>query len=150
MVWKPRVTVAAIVEQNGKYLLVEEDVGTSESAFNQPAGHLENGESLIEAVVRETKEETGYDFQPNHITGIYRWIAPTGDTYLRVTFCGEIIAHDPNHKLDPDIISPCWLTKSEIEQRGPRLRSPLIIQCIQDYEAGNRYPLDILIDMPMP
>jgi 8-oxo-dGTP pyrophosphatase MutT (NUDIX family) len=144
MVWKPRVTVAAVIENNGKFLLVEEDVGSAETVFNQPAGHLEKGESLIAAVTRETLEETGYEFEPSAVTGIYRWIAPSGDTYLRATFCGHSPHHRPNQALDEGIIAPHWLNLDEIKTLGPRLRSPLVLRCIEDYLSGQRYPTALL------
>lgn len=148
MVWKPRVTVATLVVDNDRYLLVEEDVGHAETVFNQPAGHLEAGESLIDAAIRETLEETGYHFTPTAVTGIYRWINPeTGDTYLRVCFTGNITGHNPQHALDEGIVAPRWLTLTEIEMLSPRLRSPLVQRCIDDYRAGHRYPLSLLVDM---
>lgn len=148
MVWKPRVTVATLVADNDRYLLVEEDVGLPETVFNQPAGHLESGESLIDAAIRETLEETGYHFTPSTVTGIYRWINPeTGDTYLRVCFTGDITGHDSNRTLDQGIVAPRWLTLAEIENLSPRLRSPLVQRCINDYRAGHRYPLSVLVDM---
>lgn len=148
MVWKPRVTVATLVADNDRYLLVEENVGHRETVFNQPAGHLEAGESLIDAVIRETLEETGYHFIPSAVTGIYRWInSETGDTYLRVCFTGDISGHDPQRKLDQGIVAARWLTLAEIEKLSARLRSPLVQRCIDDYRAGHRYPLSLLVDV---
>ncbi len=142
MVWKPRVTVAAIVERDGRFLMVEEHVGEPLSGFNQPAGHLEDEESLLQAVIREMLEETAFPFTPIAITGIYRWIAPTGDTYLRVCFCGEVGAKTAQ-PLDEEIIATHWLTLEEIKALNERLRSPLVIRCFEDYVAGERYPLTL-------
>jgi ADP-ribose pyrophosphatase YjhB (NUDIX family) len=148
MVWKPNVTVAAVIEKDGKFLLVEEDQGLSETVFNQPAGHLDEGESLIHAAIRETLEETAYDFTPSAIIGIYRWIEPkSATTYLRVCFTGEVTVHDPNLELDDGIIAARWLTLDEINALTPRLRSPLVRRCIDDYLAGRRYPLALLADL---
>lgn len=142
MVWTPRVTVAAIIEQDGHFLMVEEHVGKKQSAFNQPAGHLEEGESLLQAVSREVLEETAYPLTAESISGIYRWIAPTGDTYLRVCFCGSV-GSPISQALDDDIIASHWLTLEQIESLGERLRSPLVIDCIKDYLANQRYPLSL-------
>jgi ADP-ribose pyrophosphatase YjhB (NUDIX family) len=148
MVWKPNVTVAAVIERDGKFLLVEEDQGLTETVFNQPAGHLDEGESLIHAAIRETLEETAYDFTPTTIIGIYRWIEPkSSTTYLRVCFTGEIVGHHPNLELDDGIIAARWLTLNEIDNLAPRLRSPLVRRCLDDYLAGNRYPLELLADL---
>ena len=109
MIWKPNVTVAAVVARDGKFLLVEEE--TDEGlAFNQPAGHLERGESLVAAVIRETREETAYDFQPTHLVGIYHWQHPSKDlTYLRFAFAGELRGFDPDRRLDTGIVAARWL-----------------------------------------
>lgn len=149
MVWTPRVTVAAVVEHEGKFLLVEEDTGqVDHTVFNQPAGHLEAGESLINAVIRETLEETGYDFTPTELIGIYRWIEPdSGDTFLRVCFTGRLGRHYPDHPLDDGIVGPRWLSPQQLSQLGTSLRSPLVQRCIDDYSAGHRYPLSLLADM---
>ena len=148
MVWKPNVTVAAVIERDGRFLLVEEDQGVSKTLFNQPAGHLDGGESLIHATIRETLEETAHSFAPNAIVGIYRWIEPnSATTYLRVCFTGEVHGHDPDLALDDGIIAAHWLTLDEINQFTPRLRSPLVRRCIDDYLAGRRYPLELLTDM---
>lgn len=148
MVWKPNVTVAAVIEKEGKFLLVEEDQGLTETVFNQPAGHLDEGESLIHAAIRETMEETAYDFTPTAIVGIYRWIEPkSSTTYLRVCFTGEVIDHDPSLTLDDGIIAARWLTLDEINQLTSRMRSPLVRRCIDDYLAGRRYPLELLADL---
>ena len=148
MVWKPNVTVAAVIEREGKFLLVEEDQGLPETVFNQPAGHLDEGESLTHATIRETMEETAYDFKPSAIVGIYRWIEPKASTtYLRVCFTGEITGHHPALTLDDGIIAARWLTLNEIDNLAPRLRSPLVRRCFDDYLAGNRYPLELLADL---
>ena len=145
MIWKPNVTVAAVIERDGKFLLVEEE--TSQGLrFNQPAGHLEANESLLAAVTRETLEETAYHFTPEHLTGIYRWHAPANDTtYLRFAFTGILTGHEPYRPLDTGIVQAVWLTLDELHGTQSRHRSPLILRCIEDYLAGKRYPLDILV-----
>ena len=145
MVWKPNVTVAALIERDGKFLLVEEQTAQG-VRFNQPAGHLEPDESLLAAVVRETLEESAYHFSPQHLVGIYRWHAPESNTtYLRFAFSGEITGHEPNRPLDTGILQAVWLTPDEIRQNQERHRSPLILRCVADYLAGKRYPLDLLV-----
>ena len=145
MIWKPNVTVAAIIEQDGKFLLVEEH--TSQGVlFNQPAGHLEQGESLLAAVARETLEESAYAFEPQHLIGIYRWQIPASDiTYLRFAFTGRILAHHPEQPLDEGIIRAAWMTPEEIRATQERHRSPLVLRCMEDYLCGKRYPLELLV-----
>lgn len=144
MVWKPNVTVAAVLERDGKFLLVEEETADG-IRFNQPAGHLERRESLIEAAARETLEESAYTFVPQHLVGIYNWRNEAKDlTYLRFAFAGQIAGHDPLRELDDGIIAARWLALDEIRALAPRHRSPLILRCIEDYLAGKRYPLDLL------
>ncbi len=149
MVWKPNVTVAAVIEQEGRFLMVEEKApGVKRTVFNQPAGHLDEGESIINATIRETMEETAHSLIPTAIVGIYRWIEPkSATTFLRICFTGEITAHDLTAPLDDGIIAAHWLTLNEIHQLGPRLRSPLVRHCIDDYLAGRRYPLALLADI---
>ena len=144
MTWKPNVTVAAVLECDGKFLLVEEE--TDEGIrFNQPAGHLECRESLTDAVIRETLEETGYRFVPQYLIGVYNWRNEVRDvTYLRFAFAGEIAGHDAQRALDAGIIAARWLTMDEIRALETRHRSPLIMRCIEDWQAGKRYPLDLI------
>ncbi len=145
MIWKPNVTVAAVVHRDGKFLLVEEgtDAGL---AFNQPAGHLEQGESLVDAVVREALEETAYHFKPTHLVGIYNWPHPTKDlTYLRFAFAGELRGYEAGRPLDDGIVGARWLNLDEVRATQARHRSPLILRCCEDYLAGRRYPLDLLV-----
>ena len=144
MIWKPNVTVAAIIEQKGKFLLVEEH--TSQGLkFNQPAGHLEANESLLNAVVREAREESAYEFEPQYLIGIYRWHADTSNTtYLRFAYSGHILAHHTEQALDKGIVRTVWMTLEEIRATTPRHRSPLILQCVEDYLAGKRYPLELV------
>ncbi|NJD25050.1 MAG: NUDIX hydrolase [Betaproteobacteria bacterium] len=145
MIWKPNVTVAAVVERDGKYLLVEEETAGG-LAFNQPAGHLEAGESLVDAVVRETLEETAYHFRPTHLVGIYNWTRPDGEvTYLRFAFAGELRGWEAERKLDAGIVAAHWLTLDEVKATQERHRSPLILRCIEDLRAGKRHPLDLLV-----
>lgn len=147
MVWKPRVTVAAIAEQQGQFLMVEERVRGA-VRFNQPAGHLEDAESLLDAVVRECLEETAWHFQPQALVGFYRWRQPdNGETYLRATFCGECFNQDKQRTLDKEIIAAHWLSADEIRSREQQLRSPLVQQSIDDYISGKRYPLNLLVDL---
>lgn len=145
MIWKPNVTVAAVVFRDGKFLLVEEETAAG-LAFNQPAGHLEEGESLLAAVTCETREETGYDFRPTALVGIYHWRHPEKElTYLRFAFAGDLVGHDPARTLDEGIIGPRWLTLDEVRQTEARHRSPMILRCCEDWLAGRRYPLDLLV-----
>ena len=145
MIWKPNVTVAAVVERDGRFLLVEEETEAG-LAFNQPAGHLEEGENLIDAVVREALEETAWHFRPTHLVGIYNWKHPDkGVTYLRFAFGGELLQHEPQRSLDAGIVAARWLTLDEVMACRARHRSPLILRCIEDALAGRRYPLDLLV-----
>ena len=144
MVWKPNVTVAAVVEQHGKFLLVEEETDDG-PMFNQPAGHWEPGETLAAGVIREAQEETAYTFTPEWLLGIYSWRHPRKDvTYLRFAFTGSIGAHDAQQNLDAGIIRAVWLTPDEMRATQERHRSPLVLQCVEDYLAGRRYPLDLI------
>lgn len=146
MLWKPHVTVAAVVERSGQFLVVEE-FAAEQLVYNQPAGHLDEGESLIAAAVRETREETAWSFTPEALVGIYRWRNPdSNSTYLRVCFTGDCANHDPNQRLDTGIVRAVWLSRAELSASG-RLRSPLVLRCIDDYLAGVRYPLDLLSDL---
>ncbi|MEW5783214.1 MAG: NUDIX hydrolase [Pseudomonadota bacterium] len=143
-IWKPNVTVAALMEREGRFLLVEEE--TAEGLrFNQPAGHLDEGESLIEACAREALEETAHAFTPTALVGVYQWPRPQGDiTYLRFAFAGEVGARDAARPLDTGILRAVWMTVEEIEACRDRHRSPLVLQCIRDYLAGRRYPLELI------
>lgn len=139
------VTVAAVIEREGRFLFVEELAG-GKMVLNQPAGHLEPGESLIEAVVRETFEETGHRFEPTELVGIYLWQAESGTTFLRTTFCGT---HTPppvgaRVRLDEGIVATHWLTRAQILGREGDLRSPMVLRCVDDYVAGVRHSLDCL------
>ncbi len=145
MTWKPDVTVAAVVERDGRFLLVEERVAT-QLVFNQPAGHVEAGESLSEAVVRETLEETAWRFVPSHFLGVYLWkpSQPGPRSFLRLAFIGEVTERDPLRRLDRGIRRALWLSREELFQRRERLRSPMVLSCIDDYLAGRRYPLEMI------
>ena len=147
MIWKPHATVAAIIERDNKFLIVEEII-QGQHLYNQPAGHLDPDESLIDAVIRETREESAWQFIPDAITGIYLWKQPdTGESFLRVAFCGPCKNHDPDQELDDGIIHAIWKSREELVQQPDKLRSPMVINCIDDYLAGKRYPLDMLIDV---
>ena len=142
--WKPNVTVAAVVEREGRFLLVEEETEDG-LRFNQPAGHLEQGESLVAAASREALEETAHGFRPSFLVGIYQWPRPVGDvTYLRFAFGGELCGFEPERSLDAGIMRAVWMTLDEIKATRERHRSPLILQCCEDYLAGCRYPLELI------
>lgn len=144
MVWKPHVTVAAIAERDGRYLVVEEDI-RGKRVFNNPAGHLDPGESLIDAVRRETLEETGWDFEPDVVSGIYLWKNPEMDaTFLRVAFHGHCLKHHPELSLDHGIVAAHWLTRAELGGGRYPLRTPLVLECIDDVLAGKRFSLEML------
>ena len=145
--WAPHVTVAAIIHKQGKFLLVEEkDKTTTKLVINQPAGHLENNESLVDAIIRETLEETRWDFVPEYISGIYRWIHDNGETYLRVCFVGDVTKEHPELELDTGIEQTLWLSEKEIRAHS-NLRSPLVIKSVEDFLKGNKYPLDLIKDI---
>lgn len=144
MLWKPHVTVAAVIEKQQRFLLVEEQVTTG-LAFNQPAGHLENGEDLITAVKREVLEETAWQFDPEHVISIQLWRKkPDADSFLRVCFAGHAHSHNPEQSLDDGIIQTHWLTREEVADKQRILRSPLVLQSIDDYLQGQFYPLSLL------
>lgn len=144
-VWTPRVTVASILERDGRYLLVEERV-SGQPVLNQPAGHLEDGESLLAAVVRETREETAWDFTPEALVGVYRWRGPD-KTFLRFVFSGRLDRHHAGQPLDPDILRTRWLSWEELRDGRHEMRSPLVLQCLEDYRRGRRFPLELLRDL---
>jgi len=143
MNWTPHVTVAAIIEQEQRFLLVEEK---SEGliVFNQPAGHWDEGETLLEAVARETLEESAWHFEPQALIGIYQYTSSINQTtYVRFSFCGQFYHHEPDRVLDTDILGTVWLTRDEIAHL-PNLRSPMVLRCIDDYLKGHRYPLSLI------
>jgi len=147
---RPRITVAAVIERGGQFLLVEED-DDGRDLFNQPAGHLELNESLVEACAREVLEESAWHFRPRELVGIYRWSKPQTPsteavTYLRFAFCGELGAHEAGRRLDAGILRAVWLDADAIRASRERHRSPLVLRCVEDYLAGRRYPLDVLIE----
>ena len=138
------VTVAAIIERDGRFLFVEERASGT-LVLNQPAGHLEHGESLLTAVVRETLEETGHRFAPSDIVGFYLWRnEEAATTYLRVAFCGAAEPPAQAVLLDEGIVAVHWLSRAQILSRGRHLRSPMVLRCLDDYLAGRRYALDCL------
>ncbi len=144
--WRPNVTVAAVVERDGRYLLVEERAGDGSLQLNNPAGHLDPGETLLQAVVREVLEEAACVFTPTHLQGIH--LAPSanddGVTYLRFAFAGTVSEPLPGRALDSGIVRTLWLTPDEIAAERARHRSTLLMRCIDDHRAGRRYPLDLL------
>ena len=142
MGWNPEVTVAAIVEVDGRFLMVEERVSGA-LVLNQPAGHLEDRESLIEAVIREAREETAWRFHPEALVGVYLWRSPiTERSFLRFAFCGTVDDHQARLPLDIGIVRSVWMTHEQLLAQSARLRSPLVLRCIDDYLAGSRRPLD--------
>jgi 8-oxo-dGTP pyrophosphatase MutT (NUDIX family) len=177
-VWKPNVTVAALIEREGRFLLVEEETEDG-LRFNQPAGHLDEGESLAAACAREALEETAWHFQPRALVGIYQWPRPRSAagpsqggaagnferseqasppssgrgaggwspgniTYLRFAFSGELGAHEEGRALDAGILRAVWMTPGEVAACRERHRSPLVLQCVEDWLAGRRFPLDLI------
>ena len=143
MIWTPRTTVAAVIERDQQFLMVEERIGSA-VRLNQPAGHLEDNESLIDAVIRETREETAWQFKPEALVGVYRWRHNASqETYIRFCFTGEL-GEFLDTPLDPDITRAVWLDADAMQARAAQFRTPLVLQCWQDYRAGKRYSLDLL------
>jgi 8-oxo-dGTP pyrophosphatase MutT (NUDIX family) len=142
-IWRPSVTVAAVIERGGKFLLVEENID-GRRVLNQPAGHLDPGESLAAACAREVLEETAHRFTPKDLVGIYRWhYAPKDVTFLRFCFSGEIVSVEEGRKLDKEIVALHWLTPAQLTDRRAEHRSPLVQKCVEDFLGGKRYPLDL-------
>lgn len=144
----PHITVAAVIEKDGRYLMVKE-IANRLAVYNQPAGHWEVDETLPAAAIRETLEETAWDFLPQSLIGIYRWQHPQKhDVYLRITFSGQAIRHHQNHPLDESILDVLWMTRAEIEALPEmQRRSAMVLKSIRDYENGRRYDLSILSDV---
>jgi ADP-ribose pyrophosphatase YjhB (NUDIX family) len=147
-VWRPHVTVACVVARGDRYLMVEEEVA-GRIAYNQPAGHLDEGESLASAAVRETLEETGWTVALEHLVGVHQWRSTEhGDAVLRFSFAARALEHDPQRPLDTGIRRALWLTRAEITALGDQLRSPLILLSIDAWLAGARLPLHALHYLP--
>lgn len=151
--WQPDVTVATVVVRDGKLLMVEEMV-RSKSVLNQPAGHLEPDESLQEAALRETREETGWDVRLTAFIGAYQWQAPPqpdgsgGRHYLRMAFAADPLQLDASRTLDEGILRALWLTPSELSAQSERHRSPLVWRVVEDFLAGRRLPLGAIYQLP--
>lgn len=150
MTWTPHATVAVVVEDDqGRFLMVQER-SQGQIVFNQPAGHVEKDERIIDAALRETLEETGWEVRPDYFLGIYTFTAPAnGVTYYRFCFAATALARITD-KLDDDIIAAHWLTPDELENRKTQMRSPLVLQCIKDYRNGRRFPLDVIVEPQTP
>jgi 8-oxo-dGTP pyrophosphatase MutT (NUDIX family) len=143
------VTVAAVVVRHGRFLLVEENIG-GRLVLNQPAGHVEDRETLVEAAIRETREETAWRFHPEALVGTYLWRNPlNGRSFLRFAFCGQVDDHLASQSLDTGIVRALWLTPAELQAQPERLRSPLVMRCIDDWLQGRRQPLDSVSDLDL-
>ncbi len=139
----PHVTAAAIIHREDKFLIIEER-SEGRVVLNQPAGHLEIGESLTEAIIREVMEESGYPFTPEYVSGIYHYVAGKNITYLRFAFVGSVTEADAGMVLDDGIIATHWMSLDELKAASARLRTPLVIEAIKDYLDGGRYPLSMI------
>jgi 8-oxo-dGTP pyrophosphatase MutT (NUDIX family) len=143
-IWRPHATVACVVADGDRYLMVEEEV-SGRLAYNQPAGHLDDGESLLAAAIRETLEETGWTVTLQHLIGVHQWRSTEhGDAVIRFSFAARAMSHDPARPLDTGIRRALWLTRAEIAALGDHLRSPLVLLSIDAWLAGQRLPLDTL------
>jgi ADP-ribose pyrophosphatase YjhB (NUDIX family) len=142
-VWRPHVTVATVVPDRGRFLLVEEEV-RGRVVLNQPAGHLDPDETLQAAAVRETLEETGWEVRLECLLGVQQWSSPSGRHFVRFTFAAEPLRHDPQRELDAGIVRAIWLARDEVCAAGDRLRSPMVLASIDDWLAGRRLPLDAI------
>lgn len=148
MTWSPHVVVACIVEREGRFLLVEEKVN-GKLVLNQPAGHWEEHETLIEGAIREGKEETGWDLEPTHVLGIYHFQPPELDYgFLRIAFIARAVQYHPQHRLDEGIERAVWMSYEEILRERHRHRSPSLLRCVEDYRKGQRFPLSMIAHLP--
>ena len=146
-VWRPHVTVACVVTDRDRYLMVEEEVN-GRVAYNQPAGHLDDFESLQQAAVRETREETGWTVALTHLIGVHQWRSKEhGDVIVRFSFAAKPLSHDPQQPLDVGVRRALWLTRGEIAALGERLRSPMVLMSIDEWLAGQRLPLSAVISL---
>lgn len=149
MAWKPDITVAAIAEDAGRFLIVEERIN-NRLVFNQPAGHVESGETILDALVREVREETAWVFVPEAFLGVYLWSNPAnGRATLRFSFSGAVADHDQSLPLDRAIVRTHWLSRAQLTERAARLRSPLVLRCLDDYLGGRRLPLDAVASLDL-
>ena len=147
-IWCPRVTVACVVADSDRYLMVEEEVN-GRLAYNQPAGHLDDGEGLLDAAVRETLEETGWTVELEHFIGVHQWRSKEhGEAVIRFSFAARALSHDATRPLDTGIERALWMTRSEIAALGDRLRSPFVMMSIDAWLAGRRLPLSALDYLP--
>lgn len=145
----PDITVAAVTETDGRFLVVEERINRR-LVFNQPAGHVELGETLLAAVVREVREETAWGFNPQALVGVYLWRNPSsGRSTMRFAFTGTVADHHAQQPLDRGIVSTHWLSRQDLVEREQRLRSPLVLKCIEDYLGGTRRPLETVGDLDL-
>lgn len=146
--WTPHVTVATVVEKNGRFLFVEEQAeGVAHTVFNQPAGHVEAGESIVQAAIRETLEETGHTVEIDALLGIYTYTPPMfpDRTYYRFCFLGRSVQYHPEASLDTGIVGAVWMTPDELLETA-RARSPLVIKAIKDAQSGQSYPLSLIYE----
>ena len=149
MVCNPEVTVAAVVMRDQRFLVVEERI-SGRLVLNQPAGHLEDGETLLAAAIRETREETAWRFAPSALVGTYLWRNPdNGRSFLRFAFCGDVDDFHPQQPLDRGIVRALWLSASDLAAQPLRLRSPLVMRCVDDFLAGRRFPLDSVASLDL-
>lgn len=143
-VWLPHVTVATVVERNGRFLLIEEEMD-GDIVINQPAGHWEEGETFVEAALRETLEETGWKVEITGLVGIYEYKPPQLDyAFVRFAYSAKPISHDPQHVLDEGIRRWFWMDQNELRQEVYRHRSPMVQQCVEDYWMVKRWPLSLI------
>jgi 8-oxo-dGTP pyrophosphatase MutT (NUDIX family) len=146
---KPDVTVAAVAQIDSRFLFVEESINRR-LVLNQPAGHVESGETLLEAIIREVREETAWRFEPESLLGVYLWRNPASNrSTLRFAFTGSVKDHDPRQPLDKGIVRTHWLSPAELKEREARLRSPLVLRCVDDYLDGRRLPLDTVAHLDL-
>ena len=144
---RPALTVATIIEHEGRFLLIEEETRYG-LRLNQPAGHVESGESLVAAAIRETLEEAAWRVEPTALVGIYQWRSPgSGTTFVRFAFAAEPNGHEPARTLDTGVVRTLWMTYEDIAARRDRHRSPLVLRALDDYRSGKRWPLDLIASL---